>query len=161
MQFSRGVRTEFDNPLYDPKYPDTGVPPPDVDNPSKLPPEHPDFEAEPYCPPKLLFPEAHAKSRHRALRHIPLPKEPVPKLDAPKLAAPALLATSRSRSSSPRAEDEPLRVSDKKKDDSRPAEVAVKERSRSHSVSGDEGSLHVPEEEGDDPVDAAKTVIIS
>ncbi|KAJ3550392.1 hypothetical protein NM688_g5089 [Phlebia brevispora] len=63
----RGVRTEFDNPLYDPRYPETGVAPPDADsdNPSKLPPEHPDFEEEGYCPPKLLFPEAHKKAKRK------------------------------------------------------------------------------------------------
>lgn len=41
------------------------MPPPDADAPSKLPPEHPDFEPEPYCPPKLLFPEAHARARRK------------------------------------------------------------------------------------------------
>ena len=63
--YSRGVRTIFDNPLYDPRYPETGVPPPDAADPSKLPVEDPDFEAEAYCPPKLLFPQAHAKSRRK------------------------------------------------------------------------------------------------
>ena len=64
------MRTVFDNPLYDPKYPETGVPPPDADGPSKLPPEHPDFEPDEYCPPKVLFPEAHRRAARRKLRRV-------------------------------------------------------------------------------------------
>lgn len=59
------MKTIFDNPLYDPRYPETGVPPASEDDPSKLPPDHPDFESTSYCPPKLLFPEAHVKSRRK------------------------------------------------------------------------------------------------
>ena len=41
------------------------MPPPDAADPSKLPEEDPDFEPEAYCPPKILFPEAHAKLRRK------------------------------------------------------------------------------------------------
>lgn len=62
------MKHEFINPLYDPDAPN-GVPS-DRNSPSRLPPTDPDFSPTPYCPPKLLFPEArkldHAKIHSRA-----------------------------------------------------------------------------------------------
>ena len=60
---SRGVRTEFRNPHYDERYPETGVAPSTADDPSKLPVEHADFAPEEHCPPTLLFPESRSKGR--------------------------------------------------------------------------------------------------
>ena len=57
------MRTEFINPLYDPRYPETGIAPPGEDDPSSLPVEDPEFEPELVCPPKLLFAEARTKTR--------------------------------------------------------------------------------------------------
>ncbi|KAK7683020.1 hypothetical protein QCA50_013692 [Cerrena zonata] len=78
----RGVKHEFINPLYDPDAPN-GVPS-DRNSPSRLPPTDPDFSPTPYCPPKLLFPEArkldHAKIRSRA-SGSPSPV-PVPAVDS-------------------------------------------------------------------------------
>jgi len=53
----RGVRATFANPMYDL--------PASVREQALLPPEHPDFEPDPLCPPKLLFPEARAKAQRR------------------------------------------------------------------------------------------------
>ena len=65
---SRGVKAEFKNPLHDPDHPD-GVPPPGPSDPSTLPVDDLEFSPTPYCPPKLLFPEArkhdHARLRKR------------------------------------------------------------------------------------------------
>lgn len=64
--YSRGVRQEFENPLYDPRYPETGVAPSaGPDSPSNLPPEDPEFSPREYCPPRVLFPEARAARRKR------------------------------------------------------------------------------------------------
>lgn len=82
MLSSRGVRTEFTNPLYDPAYPETGVAPERDDDPHKLPLEHPEFEAEERCPPKMLFAEARKPSRRR--RHVSPPIEASEKLSAKK-----------------------------------------------------------------------------
>ncbi|KAI0088446.1 hypothetical protein BDY19DRAFT_994334 [Irpex rosettiformis] len=60
----RGVRQEFENPLYDPRYPETGVAPSGgPGSPSNLPPDHPDFSPKDYCPPRILFPEARARRK--------------------------------------------------------------------------------------------------
>ncbi|TCD59830.1 hypothetical protein EIP91_011344 [Steccherinum ochraceum] len=69
----RGVKAEFRNPLYDPSHPD-GVPSPRADDPSELPIEDPEFSPTPYCPPKLLFPDArkHDHAR-RTKRKVPAP----------------------------------------------------------------------------------------
>lgn len=64
---SRGVKGVFENPLYDPSHPD-GVPPASPGSPSQLPPSDPDFSPTPYCPPKLLFPEARSRDHARRLR---------------------------------------------------------------------------------------------
>lgn len=52
---SRGMKAQFDNPLFN--LPST------VHERSLLPIEHPDYEAEEICAPKLLFPSAHRRSR--------------------------------------------------------------------------------------------------
>lgn len=62
---SRGVRQELPNPLYNPDYPETGVAPSDPQSPSNLPPEDPNFSPKEYCPPKLLFPEARGRAKHK------------------------------------------------------------------------------------------------
>ncbi|KAJ3485298.1 hypothetical protein NLI96_g5065 [Meripilus lineatus] len=63
----RGVKGVFENPLYDPSQPD-GVPRPCPGSPSQLHPSDPDFSPTPYCPPKLLFPEARTRDHARRLR---------------------------------------------------------------------------------------------
>jgi hypothetical protein len=50
------MTAQFNNPLYNL--------PPSSHERSFLPLEHPDYEANKACPPKLLFPSAHRK-RHR------------------------------------------------------------------------------------------------
>ena len=61
------MRQEFENPLYDPRYPETGVAPSaGPDSPSNLPPEHPDFSPKEYCPPRMLFPEARIRRKRHA-----------------------------------------------------------------------------------------------
>ncbi|KAI0825923.1 hypothetical protein BC629DRAFT_1434471 [Irpex lacteus] len=77
----RGVRQEFENPLYDPRYPDTGIAPSGgPDSPSNLPPEHPDFSPKDYCPPRMLFPEARARRKRRSVvdndHELVLPETP-------------------------------------------------------------------------------------
>ncbi|KAI0700173.1 hypothetical protein BC835DRAFT_1412192 [Cytidiella melzeri] len=63
----RGVRQEFENPLYDPRYPETGVAPDGgPDSPSNLPPQDPNFSPKEYCPPTVLFREARTQSKRRA-----------------------------------------------------------------------------------------------
>ena len=49
------MKAQFDNPLYNL--------PESVHERSLLPIEHPDYEAEETCAPKLLFPSAHRRSR--------------------------------------------------------------------------------------------------
>ena len=65
---SRGVRAKYANPLFDPNYPETGIAPPSENDPANLDPRDPDFEPDEHCPPQLLFPAAHRKSRRR--RHV-------------------------------------------------------------------------------------------
>ncbi|KAI0795625.1 hypothetical protein C8Q75DRAFT_803496 [Abortiporus biennis] len=72
----RGVKGEFENPLYDPEFPD-GVPPIRPGSPSQLDPSDPDFSPTPYCPPKLLFPEARKRNHARFDRRSESPT-PVP-----------------------------------------------------------------------------------
>jgi len=56
----RGMKAQFANPMYNL--------PPSAHEHSLLPVEHPDFEANEACPPKLLFPSAH---RRQVRRHSP------------------------------------------------------------------------------------------
>ncbi|EKM56840.1 uncharacterized protein PHACADRAFT_254178 [Phanerochaete carnosa HHB-10118-sp] len=81
----RGVRTEFINPLYDPKYPETGVAPERDDAPSKLPPEHVDFEPDEHVLPTKLF--ATDKKSGRRRRHVMPPSEADEKPPAKKARA--------------------------------------------------------------------------
>jgi hypothetical protein len=56
----RGMKAQFVNPFYNL--------PPSAHERSLLPVEHPDYEANEACPPKLLFPSAR---QHRRRRHSP------------------------------------------------------------------------------------------
>ena len=51
--------------MFDHRFPETGVAPPDPNAPPNLPIDHDDYEADEACPPQVLFPEAHAKARRR------------------------------------------------------------------------------------------------
>lgn len=62
---SRGVKAEFKNPLHDPSHADGIFR--DPDDPSHLPVEDREYSPSPYCPPKLLFPDAR-KHDHARLR---------------------------------------------------------------------------------------------
>ncbi|THH22526.1 hypothetical protein EUX98_g8168 [Antrodiella citrinella] len=66
----RGVKAEFRNPLYDPSHP-SGVPSPKSDDPSSLPIHDREYSPTPYCPPKLLFPEARKRNHARARKSKP------------------------------------------------------------------------------------------
>lgn len=55
---SRGMKAQFANPLYNL--------PASAHERSRLPIEHPDYEAPETCPPKLLFPSAHVRNRRES-----------------------------------------------------------------------------------------------
>lgn len=65
---SRGMKAQFANPLYNL--------PESAHEHSLLPIEHPDYEANEACPPKLLFPSA--RLRHRQRSHSPEDQAPSP-----------------------------------------------------------------------------------
>lgn len=61
------MKAQFANPLYNL--------PASVYERSRLPVEHPDYEPEEICPPKLLFPSAHRRNRQESS----VPNESAPK----------------------------------------------------------------------------------
>jgi len=61
----RGMKAQFANPMYNL--------PPSAHEHSLLPVEHPDFEANEACPPKLLFPLAHRRQVRRRSPDASLP----------------------------------------------------------------------------------------
>jgi hypothetical protein len=64
---SRGMKAEFDNPLYQLS--------PSAHARAALPIDHPEYSPTAACPPKLLFPQAHsAKNRRRLPDQAMLPK---------------------------------------------------------------------------------------
>lgn len=62
------MKAEFHNPLHDPAHPDGHVPSPTDDDPSSLPVDDLEFSPTPFCPPKLLFPEARRGNHARLMR---------------------------------------------------------------------------------------------
>ncbi|KAH8076004.1 hypothetical protein BXZ70DRAFT_711149 [Cristinia sonorae] len=123
----RGVKAEFKNPLHDPSNP-TGVPDLEPGDPSTLPVSDREFSPDPYCPPKLLFPEA------RKLDHARLRKRKAP-------------ATARSRSGSDEPEKRPVAGPSTPKRPSTPPSQTAKGRSRSRSAAKSEWDTSDEEDE--------------